>query len=84
MAKVWVKGYTKSDGTKVEGHYREINNKEFNHAAGMIVGKLKAEGLTKKTFTVRRARKILSKTVGSKFNMAAVSSYPRRFRGLLK
>lgn len=24
MARVWVKGYTKSDGTKVEGHYREM------------------------------------------------------------
>ena len=22
MAKVWVKGFTKSDGTKVKGHYR--------------------------------------------------------------
>jgi hypothetical protein len=24
MAKVWVKGFTKDDGTKVKGHYREI------------------------------------------------------------
>lgn len=23
MAKVWVKGFTKSDGTKVKGHYRD-------------------------------------------------------------
>ena len=22
MAKIWVKGYTKPDGTKVKGHYR--------------------------------------------------------------
>lgn len=26
MAKVWVKGYTKDDGTKVKGHYRETDN----------------------------------------------------------
>lgn len=25
MAKVYVKGYTKSDGTKVDGHWREIS-----------------------------------------------------------
>ncbi len=24
MAKVWVKGFTKSDGTKVKGHYRDV------------------------------------------------------------
>jgi hypothetical protein len=24
MAKIWVKGYTKPDGTKVKGHYREV------------------------------------------------------------
>ncbi len=26
MAKVWVKGYTKPDGTKVKGHYREVGS----------------------------------------------------------
>lgn len=24
MAKIWVKGYTKPDGTKVKGHYRKV------------------------------------------------------------
>jgi len=24
MARVWVKGFTKSDGTKVKGHYRDV------------------------------------------------------------
>lgn len=24
MAKVWIKGFTKADGSKVKGHYREI------------------------------------------------------------
>lgn len=26
MARVWVKGYTKSDGTKVDGHYRNTSS----------------------------------------------------------
>lgn len=26
MAKVWVKGYTKDDGTKVKGHYRDVDD----------------------------------------------------------
>jgi hypothetical protein len=25
MAKIWIKGYTKPDGTKVKGHYREVS-----------------------------------------------------------
>ena len=25
MARVWVKGFTKSDGTKVKGHYRDVD-----------------------------------------------------------
>jgi hypothetical protein len=27
MAKVWVKGYTKPDGTRVKGHYRDVASK---------------------------------------------------------
>ena len=27
MAKVWVKGFTKDDGTKVKGHYREMSGR---------------------------------------------------------
>ena len=30
MAKVWVKGFTKSDGTKVKGHYRGAASKARN------------------------------------------------------
>ena len=32
MARVWVKGYTKSDGTKVEGHYRDSVFKSYERA----------------------------------------------------
>lgn len=24
MAKIWIKGFTRSDGTKVKGHYRDV------------------------------------------------------------
>jgi hypothetical protein len=27
MAKVWIKGYTKPDGTKVKGHYRDVSDR---------------------------------------------------------
>jgi hypothetical protein len=30
MAKIWVKGYTKKDGTKVPGHYRETSGERWN------------------------------------------------------
>ena len=30
MARVYVKGYTKKDGTKVHGHYREVNLNSFD------------------------------------------------------
>lgn len=35
MARIWVKGYTKSDGTKVPGHYRDISTSR----AGSIYNK---------------------------------------------
>lgn len=30
MAKVWVKGHTRSDGTKVKGHYREVSGRYYD------------------------------------------------------
>ncbi len=30
MAKIWVKGYTKPNGTKVKGHYRDVESRFRN------------------------------------------------------
>ncbi len=35
MAKVWVKGFTKDDGTKVKGHYREVSSNKSADAMAL-------------------------------------------------
>lgn len=42
MARIWVKGYTKADGTKVPGHYREMQPRAF-------VGRKRSGATLKKT-----------------------------------
>ena len=34
MARVWIKGYTKSDGTKVKGHYRDESVRQQAYKTG--------------------------------------------------
>jgi len=35
MARIYVKGYTKPDGTKVKGHYREVNTESGGAALAL-------------------------------------------------
>jgi len=43
MAKIWVKGYTKPDGTKVKGHYRGVSAKNNINKA---ISDMKATGVS--------------------------------------
>ncbi len=58
MARVYVKGYTKSDGTKVEGHYREMggNGKGRIAQANRVITRI--GGAKLKSFYKGRASRI--------------------------
>ncbi len=65
MAKIWVKGYTKPDGTKVKGHYREVSGKSATPASKYSIdekinslrpgGEMKLGGNKKVWTTVERS-----------------------------
>ena len=47
MAKVWVKGFTKSDGTKVKGHYRDVSTGVSVSYLGKLKDKWEADVVLK-------------------------------------
>jgi hypothetical protein len=47
MAKIWVKGYTKSDGTKVKGYYKETSGGVNHNLTGKALAKKEMAGWKK-------------------------------------
>jgi len=41
MAKIWVKGYVKEDGTKVPGHYREVSGTMSSRDKATMASKIR-------------------------------------------
>jgi hypothetical protein len=83
MAKVWVKGFTKDDGTKVKGHYRDTPAKfankklEASMANRMRLGDKDAFEKSKGTFMrsggavgVNYTKKLYGQFVGEKSERA--------------
>jgi hypothetical protein len=75
MAKIWVKGYTKPDGTKVKGHFREVSGRMLDPkrqrqvAARIRLGEEPEKALQKGVEIARRggrqSTKALKKQYGS-------------------
>jgi hypothetical protein len=63
MARIYVKGYTKPDGTKVKGHYRDVPGKMFDRKRQQqVVAKIRMgddpkKALQKVTDAARRGGK---------------------------
>lgn len=66
MARIWVKGYTKADGTKVPGHYRQPTRKanakalsdEYNRVGGKL-RKMVDKGMHNPYYDTNKPGKVL-------------------------
>jgi len=59
MARIWVKGYTKKDGTKVPGHYRDGGTKVADRKVQSVTSKIaKLEAKWKKTRNTQASQRI--------------------------
>jgi len=75
MARVYVKGYTKKDGTKVPGHYRNDGVSETNWLTRRLMKSADSKGNYER---LSKANPSSAKTFAAAIKLA--SRYERRFK----